>query len=830
MAYTFGTYGVKYRVLIFPFDTTNEIYIDILKLSYSGSITQLQAVFQSCFIKMDATEYFTQLNSRGFEMQVLNNLVNFFQLDELFSISAFQFAIKVYDSTYTYFNGFIPCDVIEQQYIMNGIATVAASDNLKQLDQQYPTILRSSQNFRLIDIITDCLQQTGLNLPIYVNCSIYAVGYGTKGNCFEDLYLKGDLFLASVSDDTYTGDNPYNNTDYDYLPQLFVDCETILEAILLSFSCVLYYWNDTWYIERVKDLGTHEKVYKVYNGIESESIDTNYDESEHVLYIGRLNDSLIRYANASQVISYTPGLKEIDLTLDQQETLNFFNFFYTNVQVAFSIFYITEGTFDDIPWNDYTLDTYVPPLNIWTVPSWVSVTNTPAYYRGSNNVFLQDNQVNELTTISWWGVDLPIHAEHYNACGQPCTGTYLEYIGNQVIFDNDRFISIIEGQQLAIYSSLSGLYTKFKITWNEYDSVSKTENDTTLTFSFNFQLPESFKNTATWFMEDVYNSTIPYPATVETGTSEPVYALSQHIFYVRFYMSFPDTAKFLGPAYTLLYLNKNSNGKWQIGNAIQEANFTFGLCPIARDVNGIPQQIYVGFNYLEIPISFDQFTDKTNFAHSFSIDINLTEAINNSYLSFASSALTAQEYLSNIIFGLGEIGYNDPHSMYVNTNKGTGVNLAIKQSIYSDLTLTLNGSPPNNVIIGSINADFIEKKGIDLLVFDTTSYDFLNTLYVEPKDSEGDLDQPVEWNDAFNSANNEALYIKVIEDYFQIYNKVRHMITSDLYYKGVLKPFAMISDSNYTNNFYLNGFQWILDSNIYSRANLKEYVANDGIS
>ena len=65
---------------------------------------------------------------------------------------------------------------------------------------------------------------------------------------------------------------------------------------------------------------------------------------------------------------------------------------------------------------------------------------------------------------------------------------------------------------------------------------------------------------------------------------------------------------------------------------------------------------------------------------------------------------------------------------------------------------------------------------------------------------------------------------------YQIYHKPRHQLTSNCFYKGVLKPFSIVFESNYNSYFYLSGFQWIIDSNKYNAVTFKEYIADDDIT
>jgi len=299
---------------------------------------------------------------------------------------------------------------------------------------------------------------------------------------------------------------------------------------------------------------------------------------------------------------------------------------------------------------------------------------------------------------------------------------------------------------------------------------------------------------------------------------------------------------------------------------------------------------------ISVEISFDSFVDKVGYYHEFSTSISLEHDI----------LIDSETY----ILGICELGYNGGALYAANYNKPDRLNkpnYALRQCIYGDIFLTANDELDDNLIIGTINKDFVNVKQQDLYMYDATSYSLLNGLKVY-----GDGTYPgtsAGWSDTFHpDPPFKPLTKFIIEDQFQVFNKVRKEINSDIYSLQLLKPLTlvntnmpnpgtvqvtaartvigtntqflsmfrttyqnpveydhiyidgetgynaivsiesdtemhMLNDFNvfpsaaglsYTGGrpkaYYINGFQYIIDQNIYSNMSLKEFVDNDEIS
>ena len=84
-----------------------------------------------------------------------------------------------------------------------------------------------------IEIINNCLEKTGLNLPIYVNCQIVYDGW-VGHNILSSVYLSVERFFQNK-------DEP-------------MDCEAILSSVMQIFGATILQYQNSWYIYRSKDL------------------------------------------------------------------------------------------------------------------------------------------------------------------------------------------------------------------------------------------------------------------------------------------------------------------------------------------------------------------------------------------------------------------------------------------------------------------------------------------------------------------------------------------------------------------------------------------------
>jgi hypothetical protein len=297
-------YYAKYRGYLYN-RGLGQIAVEILKKDYSisGPIYPLTIAANGVSTNIEKADYFEPIRSVSVSIDIINNKTNFYEYDDLFTISDLEFYVRIYGigTSITFFSGFIPCNVIEQVWLKNGVININATCNLNRLDEYTPTIFTTKGIYSFIEIIENCLSFTHLSLPININCTLQE---GTGGGLgFDTIWVDADLFYQ-------------NEIEID-------DCKTVLEKILKSFDSIIYYYNDEWYIERKKDLGLTTKNYKRWVG--SSVVDVPITNT--ILTMG----TELRPCNMSQKIVYTPGLKRIELTLKEKRKSNLFTPYYNNV-------------------------------------------------------------------------------------------------------------------------------------------------------------------------------------------------------------------------------------------------------------------------------------------------------------------------------------------------------------------------------------------------------------------------------------------------------------------------------------------------------------------
>lgn len=640
----------------------------IFKQDYTGSLEDITIQADGINITVETKDYYEPIISTSAEIAIVNDKDDFYELDELFSVSDNEYLVTIISDTYYLFRGYIPCEVVEQVWLRKGIVALNATCNLNRLDQYKPTILSDPGIVSLMDLIEHCLSFTGLDLLIYVNITLRADNADppntTNNTCFDQTYIDTDLYY----EDSVT----------------VKDCRTILESILKSFGCVIYYYNDKWYIERVVDLGSVTKHYVVYN---NGSYWTTDDVANTHFILGDDSTSNLRCINANQTIKYCPGLHSIEITKNEKARENFANY-----------------TFDDIT-KVQTLSTleYVSPAyQHWQTinESYVTTQHFHNAYGFKNGVIVSDDYDDE------YSPDTPRHLIDWN---------------------------VSSFQENTLRASFIGVYTSFNLELNEAQTTS-------VTITYKFKIPQNF---------------IDYMNTLSGGgnlwvTDHLLKTPENYVFSARFFINQPG----------MLWLHYDSS----------TSSYAFrtqtNLCKY--DGNYDP-------GIITVDIPFSDFTDKENYICEFSktVELNPDSAVGNRF-----------------IVGVCEIGYKDITEIEGYKN----VQFSIRDSMIGDLFITVEDTLDDNLIIGTINNDFIQvqKESVDL--FDSNT-DRVYCIYVNPDRIHWiytGWGGP--WKDQFWASISDNLYLieHLIRDRFQLYNKVRREITSDVKSNELLQPFALV--------------------------------------
>lgn len=244
------SYGIKYRIPIYSPGIVGRddgiLYnLLILERDYTGGETNLKGSNSACIIRYtdnDETKYSP--------IQASEMVINFinegdFNLEEIITEDDLKYMVQlaIVDqdaNTLTYvWHGFLvtdDCFEVMQDYPVQ--VTLKATDSLGLLKTQVPYSIDVYEYKTVLQIINDCLLQTGLEIDLIVEV-----------NVFED----------SMSDRTDDPKNePLNQVKMHTRSLLkddsqFYNSYDILERIMNGFLCSLFQQDGAWYIQRKHD-------------------------------------------------------------------------------------------------------------------------------------------------------------------------------------------------------------------------------------------------------------------------------------------------------------------------------------------------------------------------------------------------------------------------------------------------------------------------------------------------------------------------------------------------------------------------------------------------
>jgi hypothetical protein len=244
---------------------------------------------------------------------VQNDMSDFYTLLPLMTISNGQIKVVVTHSgtsstEVVIFEGYLNCEAVNQQMLQYSNIRLTASGYLSKLDNEYPTSLDTLQYMSLIDLIIDCLTLTGSVDPIYVNIDLYE--NNSTPSASQTLFNRNAAFSELFWE---------NNVDR-------MSALTILETIMRSFNCYLFWYDQKWYIEHYADLN-ETKSYVIYDPVTSGGYgytDTGTTDS-WTLYQQPIHQNPdFMQVGETQYLKVNPGLKILDFRMNLKQYFNFF--------------------------------------------------------------------------------------------------------------------------------------------------------------------------------------------------------------------------------------------------------------------------------------------------------------------------------------------------------------------------------------------------------------------------------------------------------------------------------------------------------------------------
>jgi len=295
------SYGTKYTAEWSSKNLSGYLYID--RKDYTGSSTDIILKNKSISINRAFENWESYIIGNTCEFEIFNNKTDYFDLIELMTATEKQFKIRIVTSdSLKLFEGFLNLQTATQRYLNNQVIRLVASSYLSKLKHIIPDSLDELKSMTFIDIIDEILRSTGGEFDIRVNCSLYANGDTLDSG--QTLFNKNGFFTEAFWE---------NNVDKK-------NSLEILESILNSFNCYLYWWDGYWYIEHFDDLWEPDGVdYVEYTSNTSYSptgVGGTGNFSRGTADVGNL-----QFIEKSQELSITPGNKLIRINGNVEDGL-----------------------------------------------------------------------------------------------------------------------------------------------------------------------------------------------------------------------------------------------------------------------------------------------------------------------------------------------------------------------------------------------------------------------------------------------------------------------------------------------------------------------------
>jgi len=356
-------YGTKYYLEHFS-NRGIPYYVQLQKEDYAGDQYKLKFNDNGLVIDYNLKAWEESIMTLVVKMSILNDASNWYAYEDLFTLEDKEFKLII-DASYSgenkrIFDGWVNSSPVQQKYLHNSTINITGSNFIQKMGALSPAILysgdaSSGDAVSLIDLINDSLKLTGKEDNIYVNCRLEpSIGPITNTTTlFNKAALNPTLFFK---------DNQNKASGLE-----------IIESILQPLNCYLYWWAGDWYIERYRDLfpANYQKKYVRYSYDVSYGFDTNgtyslTTDASHILPLEQEDGSMI-FVGSSQKITMIPGIKYLELDLEESYTPN-----------------LTTNDFRNIGWHYQPSLQYPTKLKGWCASRFI-FTGTPGYdYPGFN--------------------------------------------------------------------------------------------------------------------------------------------------------------------------------------------------------------------------------------------------------------------------------------------------------------------------------------------------------------------------------------------------------------------------------------------------------------
>jgi hypothetical protein len=210
-----------------------------------GTVKQLSIMSESCqlSLQLDGNVFGQRL-----DFAVFDDNTNYWELFDLMNLKEREFSVEMKIDNVFVFRGFLLAETAERKLLRRNNIQLTASAYISKLkNYQLTHYLNDKDLVSPMGIICEILLQTGKDLPINVNSSIYPQGMEMASN-------ENALEKVGVQAQNFYKNNAETENSYD-----------ILQQILFGLDLYLYFFQDQWYIERYEDIGKTNKTYIRYN-------------------------------------------------------------------------------------------------------------------------------------------------------------------------------------------------------------------------------------------------------------------------------------------------------------------------------------------------------------------------------------------------------------------------------------------------------------------------------------------------------------------------------------------------------------------------------------
>ena len=301
-------YGTKYQLPFSSPTTSGTVYLK--KEDYTGAVTTLRIAGNGTGLEFhsELSDWFNPIIQQKLIIKFINDGADFFDYIDLFELEERQFQVLLemdYTSeTITVFEGWVNSEIIQQKYINKSIVTLSATNYVSKLEYHFDTDIDTLNEISLIDFINKALLGTGKSDNVRLNCQLWPEGTNpllySANTAFADVGLFSEIFWKNNIE-------RYNSLE-------------VIQTILKTFDCFIYWWDGYWIIERYRDIYAGSINYNQY------TITNSYSYGDGVSEFSRTNEITdiwdLVWENMEQTIFMIPGYNEFRILLNQKLFLN----------------------------------------------------------------------------------------------------------------------------------------------------------------------------------------------------------------------------------------------------------------------------------------------------------------------------------------------------------------------------------------------------------------------------------------------------------------------------------------------------------------------------